>query len=117
MNINFLFFLSTINSLHLGIEHGRLFKVIYKDKKYDSSVDIAKELFPEDYLKRGDNGSMTSETMSSISFKSVASPAGPMQFSEQEVLDAIRGKKCNKCDEILNMNNGTLLRHFLKHFR
>ena len=80
-------------------------------------MDIAKELFPEDYLKRGDNGSMTSETMSSISFKSVASPAGPMQSSEQEVLDAIRGKKCNKCDEILNMNNGTLLRHFLKHFR
>ena len=71
------------------------------------------------FMKKGDNGSMTSDTMSSISFKSVASPAGPMQFSEQEVLDAIKGKKCNKCDEILNFNsnNTKLLKHFLKHFR
>ena len=58
-------------------------------------------------------------SMSSMSFQSVASPAGnPTQISEQEVLDAIKGKKCNKCDEILNMNNGTMLRHFTsKHFR
>ena len=56
---------------------------------------------------------------SSILFQSVASPSGnPMQISEQEVLDAIKGKKCNKCDEILNMTNGKMLRHFTsKHFR
>ena len=104
------------------MDHGRLFKVIYKDKKFSNSVDIAKELFPEEYMKKGDtNGSMTSgdTSMSSMSFQSVASPAGnPTQISEQEVLDAIKGKKCNKCDEILNMNNGTMLRHFTsKHFR
>ena len=113
---------STSNSVHLGLDHGRLFKVIYKDKKFPNSVDIAKELFPEEYMKKGDtNGSMTSgdTSMSSMSFQSVASPAGnPTQISEQEVLDAIKGKKCNKCDEILNMNNGTMLRHFTsKHFR
>ena len=96
--------------------------MIFKDKKFSNSVDIAKELFPEEYMKKGDsNGSMTSgdTSMSSMSFQSVASPAGnTTQISEQEVLDAIKGKKCNKCDEILNMNNGTMLRHFTsKHFR
>ena len=35
------------------MDHGRLFKVIYKDKKFSNSVDIAKELFPEEYLKKG----------------------------------------------------------------
>ena len=85
---------------------------------------------PSPILQRGiddETSADLDDTMSSISFQSVdssdyvyyTSPAeNPMQISEQDILHAIKGKKCNKCDEILNMTNGKILRHFTsKHFR
>ena len=85
---------------------------------------------PSPILQRGiddETSADLDDTMSSISFQSADSsdyvyytnPAeNPMQISEQDILHAIKGKKCNKCDEILNMTNGKMLRHFTsKHFR
>ena len=118
-------------SLHLGMDHSRLFKAMEKDPRCDMS-DVMQVLFRDEFHKKFENGgSITSETASvtsnnnsSIHLNGTSSPA-PSNPSPHPQLPPPSGTDtkqiCPVCKQVFSPEMGksysSKLRHISQHYK